>query len=331
MFIRNFAAVATTPARKLVLELGEAAIEAASPRALIHNEVTLKNDVVRVGRRAFSLHDRRVMIFGAGKASAAMAAALEEILGEGRLNGGLVITVPQSQDSLPSKVRVVFGDHPIPGSASVRATQELLAAMQAATPRDLIFWLISGGASALLLAPVPGITLEAKQAVNQLLLRSGATIDEMNAVRKHLSSVKGGQLAQRLASARVLTLALSDVVSNRLDVIGSGPTVPDPTTYADALAVLDRHKLRDRVPSSVFSHFERGAQGELPETAKPSDPCFAHATSMIIGRRSGKGGPRAGCPPCPSADGPANWRSSGDRESPGEHYQVSSRGWGAPT
>ncbi len=295
MFIRNFAAVATTPARKLVLELGEAAIEAASPRALIRNAVTVENDVARVGRRTFALRDRRIMIFGAGKASAAMAAALEDILGADRITGGLVITVAQGKGSLPSNVRVVFGDHPIPGSASVRATQELLAAMQPATPKDLIFWLISGGASALLSAPVPGITLAEKQAVNQLLLRSGATIDEMNAVRKHLSSVKGGRLAQRLTPARVITLALSDVVSNRLDVIGSGPTAPDPTTYSDALAVLERNKLQDRVPPSVLSHLQRGARGELPETAKPADPCFAHAMSLIVGspRTAAEGAVRA--------------------------------------
>lgn len=291
MFIRNFAAVATNPARKLVLELGEAAIEAASPRALIQNAVTLEGGVVRVGRKAFALGDRRVLIFGAGKASAAMASALVDILGADCITGGLVITVPQGQDLLPGNVRVVFGDHPVPGSASVRATQELLAAMQPATPQDLIFWLISGGASALLSAPPPGITLAEKQEVNQLLLRSGATIDEMNAVRKHLSSVKGGRLAQRLAPARVITLALSDVVSNRLDIIGSGPTAPDPTTYSDALAVLERKKLRDRVPSSVLSHLRRGASDGLPETAKPSDPCFAHATSLIVGNpRTAVGG-----------------------------------------
>lgn len=135
----------------------------------------------------------------------------------------------------------------------------------------------------MLVAPAPGLTLAEKQALTQALLVSGATIDEMNAVRKHLSAVKGGLLARRLASARVLTLALSDVVSGRIDVIGSGPTVPDPTTYADALRVLERYHLQGRVPAAVLRHLEAGAKRAKPETPKADDPCFARSYAQVIG------------------------------------------------
>jgi hydroxypyruvate reductase len=168
----------------------------------------------------------------------------------------------------------------------LRAAHALLGLAHAAARDDLVLFLISGGGSALLPAPAPPVTLDEKRRVTRLLLEAGATIHELNAVRKHLSLFKGGQLARAAAPATIVTLALSDVIGNALDVIASGPTAPDPTTFADALAVLDRFGLRARVPPSVRERLEAGARGEVPETPKPADPLFARVTNVVIGDNS---------------------------------------------
>jgi hydroxypyruvate reductase len=199
-----------------------------------------------------------------------------------RIGGGLVV-VKDGYARPTARVRVVEAGHPIPDARGLAAAQELLALARAATADDLVLFLISGGGSALLPAPPPPITLEEKRRLTSLLLTAGATIAELNAVRKHVSQLKGGQLAHAAAPARILTLALSDVIGNQLDVIASGPTAPDPTTFADALAVIERFAVRDRTPRAVLDRLEAGARGELPETPKPDDPLFARVTNVVIG------------------------------------------------
>lgn len=282
MFITNRADLDLTPARVLALDVVEQAVQAVTPARIIPPE-RAPDDTLTAAGRAFPLGGRRLWVLGAGKAAAGMAAAVELQLGPHRVHGGLVVTVPGVDGPAPQQVRVVVGDHPVPGPVSEAATAALLAAAAAVAPGDIVVWLVSGGASALLAAPAPGLTLADKQRVTQALLRSGATIDEMNAVRKHLSAVKGGLLARRLAPAGVITLALSDVVSGRPDVIGSGPTVADASTYGEALAVLERHGLLDIAPAAVRSHLEAGAAGRIPETPKPGDPCFLGAEFAVIG------------------------------------------------
>lgn len=294
MYVRNFEALATTPARRLALELAERALAAVMPDELVRQRLRRAGERLVVsgaqpldgdGRRSLSLslRGRRVWLLGAGKASAAMAAALEELIGPERVHGGLVITVSDATGPRPTRIPVVYGGHPLPSRASVVATQKLLKLAAQVRPDDLVLWLISGGASALLAAPAEGITLAQKQRTTRVLLRSGATIDELNAVRKHLSAVKGGQLARLLAPAQVVTLALSDVVSGRLDVIGSGPTVPDASTYSEALAVLQRYGLRTAVPTAVRARLEAGAAGKLPETPKLGEPYFETAGTVLLG------------------------------------------------
>src|ERR1035437_2279484 len=148
---------------------------------------------------------------------------------------------------------------------------------------DLVICLISGGASALMPAPAEGITLEEKQATTRLLLASGANIHEINAIRKHISRIKGGQLARLAAPARIESLMLSDVIGDNLDVIGSGPTAPDASTFADAVGLLDRYGIRERVPAPVRERLEQGARGAAPETPKPDDPVFARVRNTIVG------------------------------------------------
>ena len=283
LYITNAPALSTTPARRLALAIVEEAIGACLPDRLLRDHLQADDGALWVGGRRYPLAAGRLWVLGAGKAAAGMAAAVEDIVGVDRVHSGLVITVPGAPGEMPRKVVVRHGEHPVPGDGSVSATRALLDEAQRVRPGDLALCLISGGASALLAAPAAAVTLAEKQEVTRLLLRSGASIDEMNAVRKHLSAVKGGQLARRLAPAAVTTLALSDVVSGRLDVIGSGPTVPDSSTYGAALAALDGYGLRQAAPAAVRLHLERGAAELLPETPKPGDPCFAGSIAQVIG------------------------------------------------
>jgi hydroxypyruvate reductase len=226
----------------------------------------------------------RLIVVGAGKASGAMAAAVEEAWGE-RVAGGLVV-VKDGHLAPTRRIRLVEAGHPVPDERGARAAREMLALAAAAGADDLVLVLVSGGASALTPAPVPPITLADKQAVTRLLLAAGADIGQLNAVRKHCSAFKGGQLARAAAPARVLALLLSDVIGDPPDVIGSGPTAPDVSTFAGALGILDRFGLRDRVPASVRERIESGARGAIAETPKPDDPLFRRVDNVVIGNNA---------------------------------------------
>ncbi len=210
-----------------------------------------------------------------------MMAAAEDALGE-RLSAGICVTKRGHGRAL-ARARLREAGHPVPDEAGLAAAGEVEALLAGLGPGDLVLVLISGGGSALLPAPPRGVTLAEKQAVTSLLLASGADIREMNCVRKHLSRLKGGGLCRAAAPARVATLVLSDVVGDPLDVVASGPTVPDPTTFADALAILDRRGLRERVPPAVRARLEAGARGEIPETPKPGDPVFRGSPPLLVG------------------------------------------------
>jgi hydroxypyruvate reductase/glycerate 2-kinase len=255
----------------------DAAVTAAQPRPLVEAALTTGPDaeVVRAAGR--------VIVVGAGKAGAGMAAGLEAARADilGRVEG--IVNVPEGDTPLPKRVRL----HPArpagvnePTPAGVVGTEAMLRLLASADPGDVAVCLLSGGGSALLPAPAEGIALADKLAVTRLLHRSGATIGEMNAVRKHLSRVKGGRLAEAFRGRLLLALAISDVVGDPPDVIASGPTAPDPTTYADALAVLDRYDLRKRVPAAVLDHLARGAAGQIPETPKVLPP---NVVNRVIG------------------------------------------------
>ncbi len=220
----------------------------------------------------------RTLVLGAGKAGGAMAAALEALWPQDAPLSGLVVTryghVPPGFKS--SRIEVVEARHPVPDEAGLQAARRIAALTQGLTPQDLVLCLISGGGSALLSLPVEGLAFEDKQAINRALLKSGAAIDEMNTVRKHLSAIKGGRLGAMCAPARVVTLAISDVPGDDPAVIASGPTVPDASTCADALRILDRYAIS--VPPAVRAGLESGAF----ETPKPGDPRFnGHALHMI--------------------------------------------------
>ena len=220
-----------------------AALEAVDPAAAIRRHLKRLGDRLQVGDRSYDLARlRRLLVVGAGKAGAPMAASVEEVLGN-RITAG-VVTVKAGHGGPTRVVRVREAAHPVPDAAGLAAAGEVLDLVRGATADDLVIALISGGGSALLPLPVPGITLEEKQQVTKQLLACGATIQEVNAVRKHISAVKGGQLARAAAPARVLTLVLSDIIGDPLDAIASGPTAPDRTTFPQALAILERYGIR---------------------------------------------------------------------------------------
>jgi hydroxypyruvate reductase len=222
----------------------------------------------------------RTVVLGAGKAGGAMAAAVDALWPKDAPLSGLVVTrydhVPPAYRARPGRIEVVEAAHPVPDEAGQRAAQRIAQLAQGLSADDLVLCLISGGGSALLSLPAPGLTLEQNQAINKALLRCGAAIDEMNCVRKHLSAIKGGRLAARCAPARVVTLLISDVPGDAPEIIASGPTVPDPSTCADALAILSRYGIPLPAPAQV------GLETGSFETPKPGDARFAgHAVHMI--------------------------------------------------
>jgi hydroxypyruvate reductase len=211
-----------------------------------------------------------------------MATAVEALLGD-RIRGGHVI-VKYGHGGPIKYVTLHEAGHPIPDEAGVRATRALIEFVRGRGPRELIICLISGGGSALSPAPSEGITLAEKQEATRLLLACGASIHEINALRKHISQLKGGQLARLTSPATLITLVLSDVVGDALDVIASGPTVPDPSCFADCLDILHKYQLLDKVPIAIRRHVEAGVAGTIPETPKPRDAVFARTQTVIIGR-----------------------------------------------
>ena len=274
-----------TPARTAALAIWQAALAAGDVRPLVADALRRDAETLTTPRSRVDLaRVDRVIVVGCGKAGAAMAAATESILGD-RLTRGFVVV--KDGYRMPTRtVEIVEAGHPVPDERGEAAARRLLDLVTGARRDDLVIFLVSGGGSALTPAPVNGVTLAEKQAVTRLLLGAGATINELNTVRKHLSRLKGGQLARAAAPARVVTLALSDVIGDPLDVIASGPTAPDPTTYADALEVLSRRGVLDAVPSAVREHLKAGERGERPETPKPSDPLWERVENVVIGNNS---------------------------------------------
>jgi len=268
--------------RAEVLEILKAALETVDPGKLVERHVRLEDDKLIIGKRTYDLKGyKRILVVGGGKASAAMAQALEGILGE-RISAGVVNT-RYGYTAETELIELNEAGHPLPDERGLRGAEEMRELLEGAREGDLVICLLSGGGSALLPLPAAGIELEEEGQVTDLLLRSGATIAELNTVRKHLSAVKGGQLARLAYPAEVVALILSDVVGDPLETIASGPTAPDPTTFAEAQEILRRYGLWDRIPSSVREHIARGVAGEVPETPKPGDPVFSHVYNFIIG------------------------------------------------
>jgi glycerate 2-kinase len=282
MQIRSITVAAQKTLRKQALAIFRAAIRAADPvEAVLRHFRVQDSQLIASGRRyPLSRYDR-IFVVGAGKASASMARAIERVLGS-RIWGGLINVKYGHTDNL-KRIELNECGHPKPDEAGLRGAARIAAIAEQAGERDLIVCVISGGGSALLPAPAAPVTLEEKQAMTKLLLDCGANIHEINAVRKHISSIKGGQLARLAFPATVISLLLSDVIGDDPDVIGSGPTAPDASTFADALAVLRKYGIDRKAPVSVVTRLERGVAGEIPETPKPGDPALSRTQNVVVG------------------------------------------------
>ncbi|MGC8792948.1 MAG: glycerate kinase type-2 family protein [Bryobacteraceae bacterium] len=257
-------------------------VRAADSREAVLRHLRLEGKSLVAGRQRYPMETiRNIYVVGAGKASAFMATVVERLLGR-RIQRGL-LNVKYGHTARLRRVELNECGHPVPDARGVAGARRIMELARQAGEDDLVICLISGGASALMPAPAPPVTLEEKQQVTRLLLACGATIHEINAVRKHISEIKGGQLARLAFPARVLSLLLSDVIGDQLDVIGSGPTAPDASTFQQALSVLDRYGLRERVPAAVRQRLERGAAGEIPETPKAGDPAFERTQNLVVG------------------------------------------------
>ena len=255
-----------------------AALSAADPVEAIIRHVRVSGDTLITGRRRYRLKSyRNIYVIGAGKAGGSMARAVEHLIGK-RIAAGLV-NVKYGHTAKLRRIDLNECGHPIPDENGVAGARRIAEIARAATAQDLVICLISGGASALLPFPTPPMTLEEKQETTGLLLRCGANIHELNCVRKHMSLIKGGRLAGLAYPATVLTLILSDVVGDALDTIGSGPTVPDPSTFADAREIFDRYGIWNDLPETVRERF----RADEPETPKPGDKIFEHIQNVVVG------------------------------------------------
>lgn len=272
----------TVRARKDVLAIFKTGVKAVDPGRAIQNHLRIAENILIVGKKKTDLSGfDRISVIGTGKASAAMAQAMEDILGE-RLNAGIVIT--KYNHALPlNKVQVVEAGHPMPDEAGFQGARQIVRFLEKTDEKDLVFFLISGGGSALLPYPHRGLTLEDKQDVTKILLEVGADIHEINALRKHLSQIKGGRLAQIAYPATLISLVLSDVIGDDLDSIASGPTVPDSSTFVDCLKILDKYQIAERIPAVAVELIKKGASGEIEETPKPGDSVFERTQNQIIG------------------------------------------------
>jgi len=260
----------------------DAGLTAANPYDAVNRHVTRKRDTLTVAGGPYDLSwYRNVYVVGAGKAAAKMAGAVEELLGE-RISRGIVI-VKRGYSVPLSRIQISEAGHPLPDEAGVVGTKQIIDLLLPAREKDLVILLISGGGSALLPCPVDEITLDDKIRTTQTLLDCGATIHEVNAVRKHISKIKGGRLARLAYPATLVSLILSDVVGDSLDVIASGPTVPDSSSFADCLRVIARYELKEKIPPRVRAFLEAGARGEVEETPKAGEPIFQNVRNVIVG------------------------------------------------
>jgi len=268
--------------RNDAVEIFHRGLQAVEPGAAIRKYCRLENNTLFVGNEIYDLSQyNKLFIIGAGKASAPMAGAMESILGK-RITNGL-INVKYGHVTELRQVKLIEAGHPIPDDNGQHGADLIKNIAKNAIKNDLLLCLISGGGSALLPLPASGLTLKEKQDTIKVLLSCGASIHEINAIRKHISMVKGGRLAQAAYPATLVSLILSDVVGDDLDVIASGPTVPDTTTFSDCIEIFDKYNIRKQLPETVVNHIKAGSAGNVPETPKKDDSAFKNTQNVIIG------------------------------------------------
>jgi hydroxypyruvate reductase/glycerate 2-kinase len=271
--------------REKAVEIFREGYKSVSPQVLIHHEISLKDNTLKIGEKTYNLENiDKIIIVGAGKASALMASELETIMGP-RITKGTVIT-KYGFTSPTQIIKIYEAGHPVPDENGFNATSEILDIVKNTGPNDLVIGLFSGGGSALLSDVPEGISIDDIKILNEQLVKCGAGIREINAVRKHLSRIKGGQLAKAIYPGKGISLLLSDVVGDKLDTIASGPMAPDSTTYTNAYNVIQHFDLLDKIPESLLNIIRKGINNEIPETPKNDDPIFVNFDNIVIGSNS---------------------------------------------
>lgn len=273
------------PVREKVIRIIHAALQAVDPYTAVKRMMRLDNRVLQVGDNRFRLDDfRQILVIGAGKAGFRMTQAVADLLAEWNPRGCVIVKEGHAPThNLGNEILILEAGHPVPDQRGVEATQEMIRLLERVQEDDLVLCLISGGGSALLTAPAGELSLQDLQQTTELLLKCGANIVELNQVRKHLDSVKGGGVAKLIFPGQGVALILSDVLGDALDIIASGPTVPDLSTYQDAYNTLARYELLDQAPANVLRHLELGIDGQLAETGKTGEPFVDHMTNYIVG------------------------------------------------
>jgi len=277
--------------RKIGIEALEIALNAVKPINLIENSIRIQDGKLVIQNEVYDLKNKEIIIIGAGKATAEMLLGMENLLNQiSNVNYKGIINVPEGLDidfsKFSGKIKINLASHPIPNQKGLDGAKVMMNFLKQTSQDDLVICLISGGGSSLLPLPKEGVSLEDLQILNALLLASGASIHEINAIRKHLSQFKGGNLAKALynaSGAKLITLIISDVVGDNLDSIASGPTVPDLTTFQDTITILKKYALIEKIPISIKNILERGSSDILLENPKASDPCFKNTSNYLIG------------------------------------------------
>jgi glycerate 2-kinase len=271
--------------RHIIKDIFLAGIESVKPDNLIARSVLSDQDILRIETLRFHLSDlKNIYVVGAGKASALMASAIENILGP-KITAGHIIT--KYGHSVPLKyIETTEAGHPVPDENGIKGTDKIMSLVNKADKEDLVICLLSGGGSALLIDVPEGCTLGDLKILTDILLKSGANINEINCIRKHLSKVKGGLLAKTAFPARVVSLILSDVIGDPLDVIASGPTAADPTTFSDAVAIINKYNIKNDLPENIFDVLQEGLYNKRQETLKESDRALLRTSNLIIGNNT---------------------------------------------
>ncbi|HLC60532.1 MAG TPA: DUF4147 domain-containing protein [Candidatus Nanoarchaeia archaeon] len=279
MIIKNYSQIASAPLKRDALDILLAGVNSVMPQTALPKKVAFNNGILKICGDELNISKGKIYVIGFGKASAAMASALEKIIPKEHITAGIVNCSTNSIKT--EKIKINMASHPVPDERGVNGTKRMLDIAKKARKGDTVIFLISGGGSALLPDPAEGITLKDLKRMTEMMIKSGAKSYELNNLRKHTSMLKGGNFARTLQPARVISLILSDVI-NPNDVTASGPTCPDNSTFRQSYEILKKHKLWKKVPQSVTRHIKKGMQGKIPETVKPNEKFLGNVHNYTI-------------------------------------------------
>jgi glycerate-2-kinase len=282
--LKNTNSLKDRKAREIILEVIEKTLTDIDPKKIINSQIFLKNNTLQIKKEKINLNNfENIILIGGGKATGSMTEAISDIIKDKIVDGLIIVPKGTSTKYNIKNVKIQESSHPIPDEMSVDGANKLLSLASRAGKNDLVICLISGGGSSLMALPKEGITLKDKKKLNNLLLKSGASINEINTVRKHISGFKGGQLAKKIYPATMINLFLSDVIGDRLESIASGPTVPDPTTYQESKNILNRYNLWEISPKSIRTIISKGINGFINDTPKKNEKYFKKSHNIVIG------------------------------------------------